>query len=279
MPQLDARRTYADGSILFAADLDAVIDDIETLVNTTKLNDDNIQDAGITGSTKLVDASVTAGKLASNSVTTAKITDSNVTTAKIADSNVTTAKIADLNVTTGKLAASAVTTAKIADAAVTVDKIADNSVQTAKILNSHVTTAKIADGAVTNAKLAALNYAASASTGVSNNSSGTLTSLTSVAHTSSGRPVLVKVVPDGSGVAAQYSKLSTNSTGGARWRLQSDLDGILAEITLPNGGTSHGFEAFVASPTASSATYTLYSATLLNNDAQTHYMRIVVIEQ
>ncbi len=154
MPQLDVRRLYEDGSILFAADLDAIIDDIETLLNSTKLNDDNIQDAGITGSTKLVDGSVTAGKIGSSAVTTAKINDDAVTAAKIADgaiddaaklaSNVvTTAKILDSNVTTAKIADSNVTTAKIADSNVTTAKIADSNVTTAKIANSNVTAAKM----------------------------------------------------------------------------------------------------------------------------------------
>ncbi len=119
MASITITKSYADGDILYEADLDNFKTDVETFLNTTKINDDNIQSAGITASTKLIDGTVTAGKLATDSVTTAKIADSNVTTVKIADSNVTTAKIADLNVTTGKLAASAVTTAKIADATVT----------------------------------------------------------------------------------------------------------------------------------------------------------------
>lgn len=124
MATLDVRRLYSDGSILFGSDLDAIIDDIESLINVIKLNDDNLQNEGITGSTKLINSSVTGGKLASNSVTTAKITDLNVTTAKLADTAVTTAKITDLNVTTAKIADLAVTNAKIADATITASKLA-----------------------------------------------------------------------------------------------------------------------------------------------------------
>jgi hypothetical protein len=153
MPQLDARRTYADGAVLFAADLDAIVDDIETLFNTTGLNDDNLQNAGITASTKLIDATITAGKLASSSVTTAKIDALAVTTAKIALLNVTTATINDLAVTTGKIAALAVTTAKIAALNVTSAELAADSVITTKILDSNVTTAKIAAANVTAAKM------------------------------------------------------------------------------------------------------------------------------
>lgn len=113
MPQLDARRTYQDGMVLFAADLDAIIDDIETLLNVTKLNDDNIQDNGITASQKLIDGTVTTGKLANKSVTTVKIDDDAVTEPKLANDAVTTAKIADEAVTTEKIADSAVTPAKL----------------------------------------------------------------------------------------------------------------------------------------------------------------------
>jgi microcystin-dependent protein len=83
MAQISIRQLYADAEILFASDLDAIVDDIETFLNSTKINDDNIQASGITASDKLVDASVNAAKLASDSVTTVKILDANVTREKI----------------------------------------------------------------------------------------------------------------------------------------------------------------------------------------------------
>lgn len=85
MPTLTITKSYADGDILTEADLDNIRNDVITFLNTTKLDDDNIQDAGITGSSKLIDSSVT--------------------TAKINDAAITTAKIADLAVTSDKLAA------------------------------------------------------------------------------------------------------------------------------------------------------------------------------
>lgn len=130
MPTLGVTRTYADGDVLYQADLDNIIDDLETLVNVTKLDDDNIQDNGIDASTKLIDASVTAGKIASSAITTAKINNSAVTTAKIADGNVTTAKL-----DTG-----AVTTAKIADGAVTYAKRAAVTVATGSNSSTFSTT-------------------------------------------------------------------------------------------------------------------------------------------
>jgi hypothetical protein len=118
-------RNYNDGEVLTEADLDAICDSVETFLNSTKINDDNIQNSGITGSDKLVSQSVT--------------------TAKIADLNVTTAKINDLAVTTGKLDALAVTAAKLAA----------DAVETAKILDANVTRAKLAVGAIGRASLPA----------------------------------------------------------------------------------------------------------------------------
>lgn len=122
MSTISITKTYDDGSLLSETDLDPFISGSQTFVNTTKLNDDNIANSGITASTKLKDGTVTTAKLAASSVTesalatssvtSAKITDANITTAKITDSSVTTAKINDSAVTTGKLAASSVTSVK-----------------------------------------------------------------------------------------------------------------------------------------------------------------------
>ena len=173
MPTLSITKSYQDGDVLFEADLDNIKNDLETFFNSTKINDSNIQDAGITASTKLVDSSVTTGKLGAGAVTTAKIADSAVTTAKIADSAVTTAKIAD----------SAVTSAKIADGA--------------------ITTAKIADGAVTYPKRAALNYDLSDACGTFQTTSTSYTSVTNLTAqlVTTGRPVFISLVPAGTAVS------------------------------------------------------------------------------
>ncbi len=94
MAQLDTTRNYNDGEALLEADLDAFLDDIETFINVTKINDDNIQNNGITGSTKLLNQSVTEEKLAANSVSTLKIVDEAVTDDKIADDTITFEKLA-----------------------------------------------------------------------------------------------------------------------------------------------------------------------------------------
>ena len=53
MALLDIERLYADGNLLVETDLDAIVRDIEAMLNTTKLNDDNFQTGGITASSKI----------------------------------------------------------------------------------------------------------------------------------------------------------------------------------------------------------------------------------
>jgi hypothetical protein len=174
MASINISRTYADGVTLFEADLDAICESVEAFINTTKLNDDNIQDAGITASTKLVDGTVTAPKLASDSVTTAKITDANVTAAKLASDSVTTAKILDAN----------------------------------------VTTAKIADAAITQAKRAALGEQVSSSSGTYSTSSISYSDVTnlSVEITTTGRRVRLLLIPDGTTSPSSIKLRSGSST-------------------------------------------------------------------
>jgi microcystin-dependent protein len=47
MPTLTITKTYQDGNVLSEADLDNIKDSIETFINVTKLDDDNLQDNGI----------------------------------------------------------------------------------------------------------------------------------------------------------------------------------------------------------------------------------------
>lgn len=88
MATIAITKSYADGSILVEADLDNIKDDVETFLNVTGINDDNIQTGGITASSKLVDASISTAKLADSAVTTAKINNDAVTAAKIASTAV-----------------------------------------------------------------------------------------------------------------------------------------------------------------------------------------------
>ncbi len=92
--------------------------------------------------------------------------------------------------------------------------VLDLGISTAKIATSAVTTAKIADGAVTQAKRAALGQQLSSSCGnfttLHPSTFADITNLT-VTITTTGRPVMVQVVHDGSGSTAQYSTTSGNA--------------------------------------------------------------------
>lgn len=103
MATLDVRRLYSDGEVLTEAQIDAIREDIEELFNTTRINDDNIQNSGLTGSSVLGDGSVSTDKFEDDSIISAKIVDDAVTTAKLNDDAVTTAKIAANAVTAAKL--------------------------------------------------------------------------------------------------------------------------------------------------------------------------------
>ncbi len=127
MATLSITKGWADGDVLLEADLDAIKSAVETFLNTTKINDDNIQTAGITASSKLIDATIS--------------------TAKYADLSVTTAKINDLAVTAAKLAAATITGSQLASGAVsTAAKIADSIITAAKI--THATTSATSNYAV-----------------------------------------------------------------------------------------------------------------------------------
>ncbi len=270
MPALDARRTYADGSILFESDLDAVVDDIETLLNTTLLDDDNIQDQGITASTKLVDASISSGKIATSAITTAKIADDAVTAAKVADGAIdAAAKLASDVVTTAKILDANVTTAKIADLNVTAGKLAADSVTTAKILDANVTTAKLADAHVTSAKLDAATYTSSSSSGAYSMSSGTFTDVTnlSVAVSALSRPVLLVLQGDGSGNLA-----GIGGDGTVELALLRDAT-ELARYELPE--SSQGFSFLDPAPGSGSYTYKVQIRMASGTTAFVNRMRLI----
>lgn len=169
MAQIAITKNYADGEILLEADLDEIKTDVETFLNTTKINDDNIQDGGITGTDKIAAGSVGEANLASSSVATAKI----------ADSAVTTAKINDLAVTTAKVAAGAITYAKMT--------LSSGDIPTAKLAaDAGITTGMIGAAQVTPAKLSTrLQSVANASTPITTSANA------AVSFTGTGRPVMI----------------------------------------------------------------------------------------
>lgn len=73
MPTLSISTSYADADILYKADLDDIKNGIETFLNSTKIDSDNIQSGG-----------VSATALASNAVTEAKVAAGAISYSKLA---------------------------------------------------------------------------------------------------------------------------------------------------------------------------------------------------
>lgn len=267
MPTLNITKNYSDGTILLEADLDAVIADVETFVNITKLDDSNLQSGGITASLKFANGSVTNAKMAADSVGTAQLVDASVTSAKIADDSVTTAKIAD----------SAVTTAKIADGS--------------------ISTVKLADSSVTKAKLASHNSQLSASSGLMTSTVGdTETDITnaSITLTTSGRPVMLMLQSDASGNKSEFllrSATTTTEVGDVTVRLYRDTTEISNQAIQFNPNQVSGFPKNVRIPPSiiahldepAAGSYT-YKATLQHSETSTlantvaNYARLVAYE-
>jgi hypothetical protein len=93
MPTFTMTKNWDDGQVLTESQLDDIKTSVETFLNTTKLDSDNIQDGGI-DSDAIAALAVTAAKLANSAVETAKINDLAVTTAKIDSAAVTFPKLA-----------------------------------------------------------------------------------------------------------------------------------------------------------------------------------------
>jgi hypothetical protein len=91
--------------------------------------------------------------------------------------------------------------------------IAGGAVTTAKINDLAVTTGKLADNAVTRAKLAAVGHQISDSSGTASTSStsyGDVTNL-SVTITTTGRPVVLALIPDGSASEAYLGSVHASA--------------------------------------------------------------------
>jgi hypothetical protein len=265
MGQLNARRTYASLEVPLESDIDLFLNDIETFLNITKLNNDNIQDASITASTKLSPLSITTSKFKNVSVTTAKIADGNITTAKIEDDAITAAKILDSNITTAKILDSNVTTAKIAD------------------LN--ITTAKILDASVTNIKLS-LNYQVSSDSGIYEIISGDedITNC-SVSITTTGYPVLIAAIPGTTGDDSSISVGGVTSIS-SYINIKRDSTTLFREPIIASNtyGSSSGFALppsmiFYIDDTPGAGTYTYkLNAIRIAGGLYINHIRLFVME-
>lgn len=178
---------------------------------------------------------------AGGTAATANIEDLAVTTAKLAANAVTTAKITDLNVTTAKINDAAVTNAKLGLLAVGSGNIANGAVGATQLASDAVTTVKIADANVTKAKLVAVGQQVSSSSGAFTGTSASYADVTnlSVTITTSGRPVFLTLVHDGSGVSnTSYLGIQdTDASGTANFQILRDATTVSTHAVLSQAGS------------------------------------------
>lgn len=187
MPTFDGQENYSANNVLTFAHLAALVTSIETFLNTTKLDQDNIQSGGI-ATANLADACVTAAKIAS----------------AVAGDGLSGGAGTALSVSVDDVG--------IEISADTL-QLKDSGVVTAKINDSAVTTDKLNDGAVTAAKKAALGQQVSSASGSISSTSDSYSDMNnlSVSITTTGRPVFVGLIPDGS--SAGYIEVQNTNSG------------------------------------------------------------------
>lgn len=111
-------KTKNPGDTIFSSHWTSNFQSIEDVVNGL-ISDVNIKNASVTGSTKLVDLSVTLGKLAADSVNSSKIVADSIVAGDIATDGVGTAEILDATIGTADIATGGVDTADLAASAAT----------------------------------------------------------------------------------------------------------------------------------------------------------------
>lgn len=184
-------KTFTDGSILTASDLNAEFNNLIDGLN-------NVDNANISAAAAItpskISATIAGDGLGRDGTTGALSCNVDDSTIEISGD---TLQIKDLGISTGKIAANAVTGAKLNSNVVDNSTLQYTSSQLS-IKDSGVATAKIADGAVTQAKRAALGQQISSSSGTFTTTGTSYVDATnlSVTITTTGRPVFVGIIGD-----------------------------------------------------------------------------------
>lgn len=194
MPSLNVTRSYNDNRPFLESHIDDFLDDLETFINVTQLDDSNITSATIDASTKLVNGSISTAKIANNTVTSVKIAAGAVTTIKIADGVLTSGKFIDSSITAAKVASETITSTQIGSGQATNTKFADGSITRAKRANDDNTLDKQDIGGPT--------YS---------NATTSFTSVTSRSITTTGRPVYIQLDWNGNGITTNAANIATNA--------------------------------------------------------------------
>lgn len=166
-----------DGQVLDKVDISDITDSLETFINVTKLDGDNLQTGGVP-TAALANAAVTADKLA----------------AAVAGSGLAGGAGSALSVNVD-------------------DSTIEISSDSLRVKDAGITTAKLLDANVTRAKLEALGHQLSSSSGAFSHNSAVLTDVTnlSVSITTTGRPIRFVLVSDNNGT--NPSNIGATSSG------------------------------------------------------------------
>lgn len=166
----------------------------------------------------------------------------------------------------------------------------DGTVTTPKIVDANVTTQKIANQAITNAKLAAANRVASTgvtSTNITSTSEVDVTGMTAPSITTTGRPVRIAVVSNGSLNEALLAVKSNTGLAVATLRLYRDSTLIATHMLKLSTGASNVIDLSVPSsvfshidtPSAGSYVYKLAAYVALSGHTLTvAYSKLEVME-
>jgi hypothetical protein len=268
MPTLDIPKNYRDGDDLYESDLDSAFEYIETALNTTKLDYQNLQSGGVTEAI-LATGSVTASKLGASAVTTAKIADDSVTAVKLAADTAGDGLIQD---TDGSL--------KVSVDGATIEINAD----TLRLKDGGVTQAKLAVRA-TGTSVAAGGVAISASCGNFTTTSASYVDVTNLSVTivSTGRPIMLLLTPEASattnpaaigrtGGNGGFLKLLRDATVVGYWNINPPND-VAQACQLPAGMVQ-----MVDVPAAGTYTYKLQAFAGGGNATLVSYSRLVAYE-
>jgi hypothetical protein len=249
-------------------DLDAFLDDLETLFNVTKLNNDNIQNSGITGADKLIDGTVTLAKMGANSVDSEQLVADSVTAAKL----------------NADCAGSGLTQAVDGSLALNPD---DSTLEVSSDM------LQVKDGGITQAKLADKAFLSSSACGLVSEDDSTFVTVTNLTKeiTTTGRPVLVVVNRSADSDNSQV-KIGTDTNSSVTAEYVIRRSGTIIELftfayETPSGSTGYPVLSIPAScivaldePYAGTYTYDIQQrvATAGNSGTDFMYSILTVVE-
>lgn len=260
--------TFADGTVLTAAQLNAEFNAITNCANS--LNDDNIASAANILPAKL-NATIAGDGIARDGTTGVLSVGVDGSTIEISSDAL---RLKDAGITGAKLGVTAADASSLEVASGSM-RIKDSGVTTAKINDSAVTTAKIADGNVTDIKRAALNIQTSSGSGTFTTTSTSYVDVTnlSVTITTVGRPVFIAVVPatDGDAVGVTPSFGSTCFV-----EFNKANSSLVRQYLLSSGGIMSS--PYIDAAAAGTHTYKVRVRTLAANQCNAINLKLIAYE-